>query len=827
MKKLNKKLFREFRLHKFQFLGLLLICAVGVGFWGTLSTNSRNLENSILKTYEDLEFSHFQLESANPVNYTLVMEAFNELSRKNPVIKSYQLRIVTSIGLRVLVEDRWRSVEGRILAYDTRSQPAVNKFKLESGNSLDASDSGNMTFLFEKHCADFYGTVPGDWTLNVISGTKEATLTAKGIATSPEYLLLAKDLTTIIVTPRIFSVIITSLETAQSILGDSWTGMINEVSIRLEEDLEGEELQEIMNKVESAFSEIGAEVNVIRPRSEQISYIVWHEEANIARDMSIALPMLVLACGALGIYIVTSRLIRSQKRELGILMSLGYTKRELITHYAAFSLLPGLLGGIIGTIVAYFLSVFTMSMYVDVFGLPYGEASLYPDQIIIGMIVGISVTTIGGILPLNGILKLYPNEAISEAEEIEPGKLSIVERLIGVNKFRSTTKIMLRNIFRNKKRSISSITAISASVMLLITIGIIMDSFNSALYAQLNEIDTWDAQVDFTYFGIGGTLTGTENYIRGYFNDMGYSDITIERGILFPTVIHDGKGNEEFVLLNMIDFERARIKKPVIRYGGLENGSIVCTEHLAMQFGDKALLLLPKISISLLNLEVNLTLHNTTIPISGVVEELSGMSAYMDIDNFLQLAGLEGLDVATTLYIKVHGISMNNLRDFNDDVSRMPHVKTMLLEEDMNEFWTFLSQFSSIIIWIMQAACLSLAFVMIYVVVSVNVSERKREIATLRTIGYKDIQIAKLITEENLLVAAAGIIVGIPAGYIVSVYWLFPMMNTFIGVVVTIKIETIIIGIIGTILTVLLAQLPGIRQSFRLDLASATKERIS
>ncbi len=117
-----------------------------------------------------------------------------------------------------------------------------------------------------------------------------------------------------------------------------------------------------------------------------------------------------------------------------------------------------------------------------------------------------------------------------------------------------------------------------------------------------------------------------------------------------------------------------------------------------------------------------------------------------------------------------------------------------------------------------------LAFAVVFTAVSISVLERVRELATLRTLGFGLRQIAGFTTAENLMIAGAGILLGVPMGRWLNVYLMSTFESESMSLEAVIYLRTYLISVIGVLLLTVVSQIPSLLHVKRMDLAAATKE---
>jgi len=142
-------------------------------------------------------------------------------------------------------------------------------------------------------------------------------------------------------------------------------------------------------------------------------------------------------------------------------------------------------------------------------------------------------------------------------------------------------------------------------------------------------------------------------------------------------------------------------------------------------------------------------------------------------------------------------------------------------QQQIDELLGFFGAF----MWVMLGFGAALALAIVFTTVTVNILERRREVATMRTLGESKGKIVAMLTTENLLLGALGLIPGLPLGYGLAAYFFSLFQTDIFSFELVIFTRTYLLAIGLVILIVLLSQIPGIRQLNRIDLARVIKEQ--
>ncbi len=154
----------------------------------------------------------------------------------------------------------------------------------------------------------------------------------------------------------------------------------------------------------------------------------------------------------------------------------------------------------------------------------------------------------------------------------------------------------------------------------------------------------------------------------------------------------------------------------------------------------------------------------------------------------------------------------------------LPGAPTVEYTEELKELVRELSELFFVFVGIMLAFGVALGFAIIFNTITINTLERRRELATMRTIGSSVGRLGTMLTVENVLMGVLGVLVGLPLGYAISLYFATLFSNELFDMPTVIYTRTYGIAALGALLVILLAEVPSIRFVRRLDLPAVVRE---
>jgi len=789
MSKLNRKLVRDLAASKWLFLAVAVVIFLGVAFFGASFLGYRNLKNSYDYTYETLRFADFTVQVVDAPE-----GAVEELESISGV-EAVTGRMNSDITL-TLPGGEAKRVLARVILLPSDSRPAVDDVKVDEGSYFQ--DSEDNALLVEKSFAEYHVLQPGDVVHLTADGT-DISFTIAGIVTSPEYIFPAKSRQEILVSSETFGVVFIPQDVVPELMGQPF---INEFCFLIEE---GADQDVVIAEVEDALEPYF--VTDVITQADQPSNAALSMDLQEFGEMAEVFPLLFLIVGALATYILLTRIVYKQRSQIGLMRAIGYSRRQVLIHYLSFALIIGVIGAVTGTVAGYFLSEAVTNLYVGFLRIPYTRIEMgWMEWLAIeeGLVIGILPCVIAGIIPALSASRLIPSEAMRTPPPAA-GRKMLLERLFPIlARLSFLWKIPLRNIFRNRRRSLYTIIGISFGISLILVSAAFIDSVDYLMNLQFERIQRYDAQVSFAQPQPGTVADEVEGWdetervepilqipTRFEYGDKNYSTLTVG---LFP--------DSELYGLYSAAGNKVTVKEEgILLSEGLQ-------KTLDIDVGD--------------TVNVQSTATVCQLEVAGFVKQPMGGFGYVTLEQAQSMAG--GQDVISGLMLGVEPQYIDSIRE---KAYQIPGTATVELTSETREKVDDLMGFLKGMMWVMLGFGAAMALAIVFTVVTVNILERSREIATMRTLGEGRGRIAAMITIENVLMGLAGLLPGILLGYALATFF-FNLIQTDMfsfGLVIFPRTYVLTAGIV--ILIMLISQLPGIRQVNRLDLPRVIKEQVS
>ena len=588
---------------------------------------------------------------------------------------------------------------------------------------------------------------------------------------------------------------------SESLLGRAGSG--NDVAVRT---APGADIDAVTEALEDELEPYG--VILTSARADQPGYEALQSELDQNRVMAFWMPLLVLAISSMSLFIALSRLVTAQRGEIGLAKALGYTDSQLVFHYLSFALIIATGGSLVGVGLGLLGARGMAATYTGFLGLPFLESGIYPGVLAVALGVAVISCIAAAIVPALNSARLAPAIAMHSDpnQSLKGGRIPLVERALGPLLPRSFTfRLPLRNIFRARRRSLYTVLGIAFAMVLSVVTVSMFDSIDYLMSSTFSQVERWDIAAVFEQ-PIGPSRVAEVRALRGVNR--------VQPALVLPVkVTHNGA--EASVSLTAMtpdaDFHGFTKATGATPAEALEAGEMV----LAASTAEK------------LNVGVGQTVSvdpppdgdPVSVRIGSLSEETLGQPAYVSLETAADITD-EPANRYNALYLSADPEGANRIQD---EIYDMPGAASVQVKAGLVERLKSLMELTNVFGWVLLGFGSALAFVVVFTTFTANVTERTREIATMRTIGEDNLRLTIMVTMENLLLTLVALPLGIWLG-ILATDAIFASFNTA-SYTLTASIYPISILRICLLMlaVVLLSEIPPVRRIFRLDLAEATK----
>lgn len=723
---LDRKLLRDLWRLRGQVLAIALVVASGVAVLVMSFSVTEALQTTGTAYYERYRFADV---------FAGVERAPDKVADRIadiPGVQNLETRIVKYATLDI--DGFEEPVIGQMVSIPAGHQPVLNRLALRAGRLIAPGRPDEV--VVSEPFAEAHGLVPGD-TLEAVLNGKKRSLDIVGIALSPEYVyaigpgqLLPDEMRF-----GIFWMSHDALEAAYDL-----DGAFNNVSLTL---LRGANADDVISRLDNLLGKYGG-IGAF-PRKDQVSNFFLENEIAQLRSIASILPAVFLAVAAFLSNVVITRLIAIERAEIGLMKAFGYGNIQVGWHYVKMVVLLAGIGIVIGWIAGAWLGRINTGIYADLFRFPFLFYRPSPSVFALAGAISLIAAMLGTLSAVRQAVILPPAEAMRP-----PAPPLYRKSRLGSKRAEAwldqSTRIILRQVLRWPVRSLLTSAGVGMSIAVLITSLQWIDSIDRIVEVFFHQAQRQDVTV--------GLVEAQSAAVVNEFRRLpGVLAVEPERAVSvkFRSGVRTHRGAIQGVLpdptLSLIfDSDGGPIRVP-------PDGLVLSTE------------LARKLDVGRGDLVEAQVLEGRRpklrLPVVDLVEVYIGTPAYMEL-SALNRAMKEGPHVEF-VHMRVDPVAEPAL--FAElkalpDVSAVTRKRAAIVtfNETLAEtLWIHVSFFVTF-------GCI-LAFGVVYNSMRIALSERGREFATLRVLGFGRAEISYILIGETALLILVGLPMGCLAGF--------------------------------------------------------------
>ncbi len=712
---LFKKLWRTMGLYRAQFLSMIIMTALGIGVFIGFQMEWYSIEKNTDAFFEDTGFADYRIISEN---------GFTAEDEKK----------ISAIG-GVSETSRFLSVNADVKEYDGDSvaltvteNEAVSGFVVMEGEAY-GKESKDGIWLSQRY-AEKNGIRVGD---RLTLGYKNLEISGRvaGLVKSGEYMICVRDETQLMPDYETYGFAYISPAMYEAAAGNAYYPQLNVLS-----ELDKKEF------IDAVDEALGTTLLVLS-KEENISYAGASGEVEEGKTMGSVMPLLFLMIAVLTMVTTMHRLTAKEKTQIGTLKALGFKDRRILRHYTSYALMIGVLGSVFGIAIGYALGWFIMN--------PKGAMGTYLDMprwhLFLPWFCYVILAVLLALLTLIGYLSTRKMLRGTAAEALRPYapkrmKPLLVERTKLFHRLSFGTRWNMRDIMRHKSRTAMSLIGIIGCMMIIVCSFGMKDTMDAFLDLYYDEATNYASRI---YLSEEADREQREELIRQYQGDWS-SSVSVQL-------------NDKAVSLDIYSLENDMVRFPGEDSGTVElgtDGAYLCVrlaEELELSAGDT-------VSVSPYGSD-----REYTLKVAGVVRSVTESIVISS-------------EYAETLQIPytVDSIYTDTEKSAVAENGAIKSVQSKQML--MDSFDTFM-ELMNLMIAILILAAMLLGVVVLYNLGVMSYTERYREMATLKVVGFKDGKIGRLLIGQNLWVTVLGMAVGLPLGVVALNYLLKELASEY------------------------------------------------
>ena len=494
-----------------------------------------------------------------------------------------------------------------------------------------------------------------------------------------------------------------------------------------------------------------------------------------------------LLAGATAIYNSLSKLVLAQRTYIGLYGALGAKNRAVLSHYTGFGVTLGIFGLIFGWIGAIIINYVIVEFYSSYYGLLTTEIGLNPVVWIGGSVFGLLVVFISSLIATLPLTYLTPREAmVAPYTKCQLGQVPIIEKIVSkIRLFQSLpSKIPLRNIFMNKKRSLTTTIAVATSMIIFVASFSLVYDVLYSINQNYSYYEKYDVKVLLRE-------STSEAEIKDWFDQIIGIDI-MEGYTSIQVFVSDANNEPQRVSIEAFHINSSLREYNVIK-GNIENkneltkdkiliGSTLA-EELNVNIGDQ------------LNLTFNQN-NSGLLEIAGITGELYDSSLLWTVEGLQEYLG-DSENVNAFIFTYSNDLSNEKKAQIELQIKEKfdPYIY-MDCGETLKTLQSMMETSTSIILLIGFLGLIALVL-FTFSSMSLTMMDREVEFLALRAMGSKKRTILKILFLENFFYGIFGMILGVPLTLsLLRPAFDFIQKDFYITVFVPIEIWVIVVGLI-------------------------------
>ena len=742
---LDIKLLRDLQRLWAQALAIALVIAGGVATLILAVGSYRSLDETRAAYYERYRFADvFAVVSRAPK--TVV-----EQVRQIPGVAGAEARIAKPALLDI--PNYPEPATAQVISLPDLGEPALNRLYMRRGRTPEPGRSDEI--VVNDTFAKAHGFAIGARFSAILNGRKRE-LVIVGTALSPEFIYTVGP-GDIMPDDRRFAIIWMS----EKALAGAYNldGAFSSITVKLLRDASE---REVIARMDALLDRYGGRASY--GRKDQTSHAWIDHELDMLSNMSRTLTPIFLLVSAFLVNLTLSRLVALEREQIGLLKALGYADRAIVGHYLKFVIAIVLIGVLIGSAAGTWLGVFVTQFFGDYFHFPFLVFAKSPDLYVIAASLSLAAAVLGASRALRDVVKLAP--AVAMQPPAPPRFRRLLPQRINLAKLVSQPFLMtLRNVTRHPLRAIFTILGMAAATAILIV--------------SIFVYDTMEHLIDVTYF-MADRQDATVSLVERRQSDV-VRQIGRLPGVLaaepyreVPVRIRNGSVERRIVVSGRprgADLNRIidiNLQPVVLPESGLAISSMLA-QILGVKAGD--------------SVEIHLlegARRTVSVPIAALVEDYFGIRGMMDFEALARL-----MREAPTVTSVNLSFDQSQREAFYAAIKATPIVSGLGLQRvSLANFRQSVALLVTIMASIYTALATVIAFGLVYNSARISLSERARELASLRVLGFTRGEVLWIL----LLELAALTIVAQPPGWLMGYALAWVMQTRLAGELMRVRL---------------------------------------
>ncbi|MGE5816039.1 MAG: ABC transporter permease [Acidobacteriota bacterium] len=723
---LNRKLLRDLLAMKGQALAIALVVASGVAMYVMYLSNFESLRRTQAAYYQRERFADvFASLKRAPLRLRDDIAAI-------PGVNAVETRVAATVMLDVPGLDE--PATAVLVSLPADHAPLVNDLFLRRGRWVDPNRPDEViaseAFVLANHFE------VGDSVRAIING-RARRLTIIGIALSPEYVYGIRP-GELVPDDRRFGVF--WMERRALASAYNMEGGFNDVALSLSPGVSADEVVSRLDRLLEPYGGVGA-----IPRALQLSHWTLENELSQLQQFGYLLPLIFLGVAAFILNVAMTRALAMQRPQIAALKALGYSNASLAWHYMKWALLIAALGIALGIVAGAWLGSGMIELYNQYFRFPVLLYELTFDVLAGASALTLVSAALGAVTAVRRAVRIPPAEAM-RPEPPASYHQSVIETPFIARQLGNAGRMVLRNLVRHPFRAVASIVGIAFAAAILVVGFVFLDAMDALITLQFSVAERQDVTINFVEPRSADALYALE-HLPGV--------ISAEPQRIVAARIRAQHRHRNIAVTGVVS--QPKLRRIVNRHGdpvSVPPAGLVLSRKLG-----EVLDVAPGDEVVLEVLEG--TRPSIRLPVAGLVDDVLGVSAYMNIDALHRLMRESNVLSGGALMVDPAAE-----RALNSRLKRLPAVAgTAFRSAVIRNFRDTMAANMNIMIGSTVLFAGIIAFGVVYNSARVSLSERSRELASLRVLGFTRAEISLILLGELALLTIIALPVGAVLGY--------------------------------------------------------------
>lgn len=708
-----------------RFISILVIVLLGVGFFAGIRAVAPDMKNTLDNYYEKTNMYDIFITS----NYGIREEVEKKLEEKYNVETGYSFDAITT---------KKEDYATKIISYNKEDK--INTPKLIKGKMPEKVDEVVVD-------NDFRSEIKIGDKITIDSNLiNNKTVTVTGYVESPLYISTERDSTNLLSGTIDYYLYMNETNIISPVKTTAY------INLAAEESRFSKKYEDTVKKAKKDIRKILQEEKVtgeewyVLDIDSNAGFYQYEQDTERIDNVAKVFPLVFFIVAVLICLTTMTRMVEEERSQIGTLKSLGYKDSAIMFKYILYATLATIIGSIIGVVIGYrLLPELCFEMYKNMYRLGDIKLSYYASLTFQGMIIALLCTLGATIYTCRKTLKESPANLLRPVAPAA-GKRVLLERIpIIWNHLSFSHKVTVRNVFRYKKRFLMTIIGIAGCTGLILAGFGLKDCIVKMVPHQYEEIFSYQAKIALNEEKTNETI----NKIKENKKIKDILEVQEE-----AVTIDNKDTNQSVTLVIPKEYPDGFIKlqdRKTNEHYNLNNG-IIITEKLA----------------NLLEVEENDVLKFTGTDkyekkIAHITENYLFHYIYLPKSEYQE-------DEYNTVLVKTKNMTEKEEKEFASKLKEIPGVSSITFTSSTRHIFDDTMDNFAYVSLILIVSAGALAFVVLYNLSSVNISERRRELATIKVLGFYDKEVYQYINRENTILTLIGILLGLGIGNILTMY---------------------------------------------------------